>query len=87
MPSYKSKVAALSDKDSVCSMISQTCATAPTGTLPEANYLAIVDPVLNNTDFGFFVLCQDEADKAVGLLFFAYEWSDWRSGLFYWLQS
>ena len=53
------KVATPADKDSVIAMINESCISAPDGTLPLDNYLAVVDPVLNNTDFGFFVLAND----------------------------
>ena len=26
-------------------------------------------------------------EQPVGIMFFSYEWSDWRNGVFYWLQS
>ena len=62
-------------------------ASAPGGILPEENYLAIIDPVLNDPDYGFFVIASDENDNGVGLMFFSHEFSDWRNGMFFWLQS
>ncbi|HEY6940658.1 GNAT family N-acetyltransferase [Dokdonella sp.] len=35
---------------------------------------------------GFYLVCED-ADAALGCLLVTYEWSDWRNGDWWWLQS
>ena len=42
--------------------------------------------VLADIDYGFFIFATCE-DKPAGFMYFTYEWSDWRNGLFFWLQS
>ena len=42
--------------------------------------------VLEDIDWGFFIIAEKK-DEPVGLLYFSYEWSDWRNGCFFWLQS
>jgi GNAT superfamily N-acetyltransferase len=43
---------------------------------------------LKDINYGFFVYAYDhEAKKPLGFMLFTYEWSDWRNGLFFWLQS
>jgi ribosomal protein S18 acetylase RimI-like enzyme len=36
--------------------------------------------------FGFYLVAED-GGRAVGSLMVTYEWSDWRDGLFWWIQS
>ena len=52
--------------------------------------------MLNDINFGFFAYAYAEnlneeqsSDKPepAGFMFFTYEWSDWRNGLFFWMQS
>lgn len=49
-----------------------------------------VESLLNNKQHGFYVVAEDlgTATRAVvGALMVTYEWSDWRNGLFWWIQS
>jgi GNAT superfamily N-acetyltransferase len=45
-----------------------------------------VDAVLNDPDKGRYLLAYFD-DAPVGQLLITYEWSDWRAGWFWWLQS
>jgi len=45
-----------------------------------------VRTVMDGSDHGFYVVAQSDGD-VVGCLMVTYEWSDWRSGLFWWIQS
>ena len=42
--------------------------------------------VLESSERGFYLVAETEA-VVVGQLFVTYEWSDWRNGLFWWIQS
>ena len=42
--------------------------------------------VMDDSDYGFYVVAQSN-DAVVGCLMITYEWSDWRSSLFWWIQS
>jgi len=45
-----------------------------------------VQAILNDETRGqYFVACED--DRVVGQLMITYEWSDWRNGFFWWIQS
>ena len=46
-----------------------------------------VRQLLNNEDHGFYLIGEDLDQKAVASLAITYEWSDWRNGLFWWVQS
>ncbi len=41
---------------------------------------------IERPQYGFYVVAED-AREAVGSLMVTYEWSDWRDGLFWWIQS
>ena len=42
--------------------------------------------VLNDTNRGFYLVARSEG-KPVGSLMITYEWSDWRNGNLWWIQS
>ena len=42
--------------------------------------------LLNHPEYGFYLVAESD-DKIVGSLMITYEWSDWRNGLFWWIQS
>ena len=45
-----------------------------------------VRAVLDDSDYGLYVVAQSDGE-VVGCLLITYEWSDWRSSLFWWIQS
>ncbi len=49
-----------------------------------------VENLLKNRESGFYLIAEvlnAEGREAVGSLMVTYEWSDWRNGLFWWIQS
>ena len=45
-----------------------------------------VKSMLDNPEKGFYLLAEYE-EWVVGTLMITYEWSDWRNGFFWWIQS
>ena len=45
-----------------------------------------VEEALNNRESGFYLLAQSDG-VPIGQLFVTTEWSDWRNGEFWWIQS
>jgi GNAT superfamily N-acetyltransferase len=45
-----------------------------------------VRAVFDDARRGFYVVCESE-DRIIGGLMITYEWSDWRNGWFWWIQS
>jgi ribosomal protein S18 acetylase RimI-like enzyme len=47
--------------------------------------------LLESTDRGFYVVAElegsDDRRQLIGQLMLTYEWSDWRNGTFWWIQS
>ena len=46
-----------------------------------------VHDVLSDPHKGLYLLAKDEGKAVVGQLMVTYEWSDWRNGMFWWIQS
>jgi GNAT superfamily N-acetyltransferase len=42
--------------------------------------------LFNNPKYGFYIVAEID-DEVVGCCMVTYEWSDWRCGLFWWIQS
>lgn len=59
--------------------------------LPVEILTAGVDNLFENPRYGFYVIAEwsETSDKreVIGSLMVTYEWSDWRNGLFWWIQS
>ena len=45
-----------------------------------------VQMLFKNPHYGFYIVAEI-ADEVVGCCMVTYEWSDWRCGLFWWIQS
>ena len=46
-----------------------------------------VRDILSDTNKGLYLLAKDNEGAIVGQLMVTYEWSDWRNGMFWWIQS
>ena len=55
-------------------------------TLDPATIRAGVRGLFARPDLGFYVVAED-GGRIVGQLMITYEWSDWRNGVFWWIQS
>ena len=51
------------------------------------NYEAVATRILADQNLGKFVFVETASGEPVGFLFVTYEWSDWRDGIFFWLQG
>ncbi len=52
------------------------------------NFAFAADYILKDLKYGFFIYATDSnTHEPLGFMLFTYEWSDWRDGLFFWLQS
>lgn len=54
--------------------------------LAEETVGAGVEAVFSTDNVGFYVVAE-HAGEVVGALMVTYEWSDWRNGFFWWIQS
>lgn len=54
--------------------------------LEETVILAGVRNLMNQPEYGFYLVAEIQDDIAASLLI-TYEWSDWNNGLYWWIQS
>lgn len=54
--------------------------------LPEETIQAGVSNLFKRPEMGFYVVAES-AGQVVACLMITHEWSDWRNGLFWWIQS
>ncbi len=43
--------------------------------------------LMDRPEYGFYLIAKRTDGTVVGSLMITYEWSDWRNGLFWWIQS
>ncbi len=55
-------------------------------TLPYENVLQSVEKILSTPEIGFYIVAQSN-NAVIGSLLINYEWSDWRNGVYWWIQS
>ncbi len=46
-----------------------------------------VEEVFGSKDKGFYVVAENKSNEVIGCLMITFEWSDWRNGWFWWIQS
>ena len=49
--------------------------------------LSGVETMISDPSLGFYFVAINPAEEVVGCLGVTFEWSDWRNGLFWWVQS
>lgn len=54
--------------------------------LAESVIDAGVQNLIQNPHYGFYLVAE-QSDQVVATLLITFEWSDWRNGLFWWIQS
>ena len=80
------RAAASADTETIASF-NEAMATETEGkTLDPATIRAGVRGLFARPDLGFYVVAED-GGRIVGQLMITYEWSDWRNGVFWWIQS
>jgi len=78
--------AAADDAETIASF-NEAMATETEGkTLDPKTIRAGVRGLFARPDLGFYLVAED-GSRIVGQLMITYEWSDWRSGLVWWIQS
>lgn len=46
-----------------------------------------ITALLNHPSDGYYLIAEDDRGEAAGALMLTFEWSDWRNGRFWWIQS
>lgn len=84
---YEIRRATLADVPSLVEFNAAMALETEDKTLDRAVLRAGVEGLLAHPDYGFYLVAVDAAGETVGCLLITYEWSDWRNGLFWWVQS
>jgi GNAT superfamily N-acetyltransferase len=74
------------DAETIASFNEAMAAETEAKTLDPATIRAGVRGLLTRPDLGFYLVAED-GGSFVGQLMITFEWSDWRNGLFWWIQS
>ncbi|MDJ0842885.1 GNAT family N-acetyltransferase [Crocosphaera sp.] len=86
MDTINIRLAQLNDAPKIA-QFNQTMAKETEGKLLLPNVLqAGVKSLLENPSQGFYIVAEID-EKVVGCLMITREWSDWRNGVFWWIQS
>ncbi len=75
------------DLDLLCANNSAMALETEKKTLNPATLRAGCAAVLEDPTRGAYWLASDAGGRVVGQLMLTYEWSDWRNGQFWWIQS
>ncbi len=82
--------AGIEDVDSIVAFSAAMAWETEQRRLDEARLRAGTQSLLETASFGFFMVAEAggaERTTVVGQLMITYEWSDWRNGVFWWIQS
>lgn len=86
-PNLKIRLAGHRDASSLVEFNMEMAIETEGKSLDRDTLAAGVGHLLDNPRLGFYVVAEDESRGPVGGLLITYEWSDWRNGIFWWIQS
>ena len=86
MPELEIRIAQPSDLASLVEFNQAIAWETEQKKLDEATLRAGVRAVLNDQQLGLYIVAVDD-ERVVGCLMITHEWSDWRNGVFWWIQS
>lgn len=87
MASFSIRSASESDGDRIVEFNQRLALETEGKQLDPATLNSGVAALLADPEKGRYFLAESGTGKVIGQLMFTYEWSDWRNGLFWWLQS
>ena len=80
------RLAEIDDSSVIAEFTRRIASETENVTLDPETVLSGVRNAMNQTQYGFYVVAQSSSE-VIGCLMVTYEWSDWRNGLQWWLQS
>lgn len=84
---YQIRRATLDDADVVADFNIRLARESESKTLDQSIVLAGVKELLLDENKGVYHLACDASGSPVGQVMYTYEWSDWRNGWHWWIQS
>ncbi len=86
MSEIQIRAADVSDLDSLVRFNQGIALETEDKQLDEATLTSGVRAILTNDSLGFYIVAVSD-ERVVGCLMVTKEWSDWRNGVFWWIQS
>ncbi|MEM1356281.1 MAG: GNAT family N-acetyltransferase [Planctomycetota bacterium] len=87
MPNYTTRPATIDDAPVIAEYNRAMARETEHRELDPARLLAGVEAVFAQPGHGRYLVATDASGAVVGCLMITYEWSDWRNGCFWWVQS
>lgn len=85
--SYQIRKATPTDAEIVADFNSRLALESEGKTLDQSKLLPGVMALLQDEHKGVYHLACDTTGQPIGQVMYTYEWSDWRNGWFWWIQS
>ena len=85
--SYQIRRATIDDAEIVAEFNKRLAIESEGKTLDMAKLLPGVKALLEDENKGVYHLACDQSGNPIGQVMYTYEWSDWRNGWFWWIQS
>ncbi len=85
-PEILIRAARISDTDGIAAFNAAMALETENRILPPEIITAGVHNFLEHPEWGFYIVAES-GGQVVACLMITYEWSDWRNGLFWWIQS
>jgi len=85
--SYTTRIATMNDAAVIARFNRAMAAETEGKTLNPDTLIAGVQSLLNEPAHGRYLVAVSETGDVVGCLMITYEWSDWRNGQIWWIQS
>jgi len=86
MPEYNIALATLADADTISDFNCQMALETENKILPVEIINSGVKRLMQSPQYGFYLVARTN-DEVIGTCMVTTEWSDWRDGLFWWVQS
>lgn len=84
---FSIRAATLGDAPTIADFQCQMARETEHRELDAATVLLGVQNVLGDNRHGFYLVATDEEKAVIGALLVTFEWSEWRNGQFWWIQS
>lgn len=85
--SFQIRQAVVSDAEVIAGFNRKLAMESEGKALNQATLLPGVQALLKDTNKGIYYLACNENGEPIGQIMYTYEWSDWRNGWFWWIQS
>ncbi len=87
MTDYQIRTTTLADADIITEFNQLMAMETENKRLPDNTIASGVKRLMQKPEYGFYLVAENSDKAIVGTCMVTMEWSDWRDGLFWWVQS